>query len=101
MKKIIGYIWKILKNYYVLATIGFIVWVGFFDNDNVLSQFQARKELNGLLQQKKYYTDEIQKNKNLVKSLSTDILALEKFGREKYLMKKDNEDIYLIITDTI
>ncbi|MEI7426338.1 MAG: septum formation initiator family protein, partial [Candidatus Moraniibacteriota bacterium] len=72
-----------------------------FDNDNILSQFQARKELNALLQQKKYYTDEIQKNKDLVRSLSTDSKALERFGREKYLMKKDNEDIYLIITDTV
>jgi cell division protein FtsB len=101
IKRILAFTWKILKNYYILATVLFVVWVGFFDNDNILSQFQARKELNALLQQKKYYTDEIQKNKDLVRSLSTDSKALERFGREKYLMKKDNEDIYLIITDTV
>jgi cell division protein FtsB len=67
----------------------------------VVSQFQSRKELNALLQQKKYYTEEIQKNKDLVKSLSTDKKELERYAREKYLMKKDNEDIYLVITDTV
>jgi hypothetical protein len=84
-----------------MATLGFVVWVGFFDNDNVLSQFQQRKELNGLMQQKKYFVDEIQKNKDLAKALSTNVRAMEKFGREKYLMKKENEDIFLIIADTV
>jgi cell division protein FtsB len=84
-----------------MATVGFIVWVGFFDNDNFVSQFQQRKELNALMQQKKYYVEEIQRNKNLVKSLTTDRKELERYAREKYLMKKENEDIYLVITDTV
>lgn len=101
MKKVLKFIWKILRNYYIMATVGFIVWVGFFDNDNIVSQFQQRKELNQLLQQKKYYTDQIQKNKELVTSLTTNTKELERFAREKYLMKKDNEDIFLIIGDTV
>ncbi len=99
MKRVLKVIWSIVKNYYIIATLGFVVWVGFFDNDNLVSQYKQRKELRELMQQKKYYVDEIQKNKDLVKALTTDKKALEKFGREHYLMKRKNEDIYLIINE--
>ena len=101
MKRILVFAWKMVRNYYVMVTLAFVVWVGFFDNDNWVSQYEQRKELRELMQQKKYYVDEIKKNNDLVKALSTDKKELERFGREKYLMKKPNEDIFLIINENV
>ena len=101
MKKIRPLIIKILRNYFVMATLIFLVWVTFFDDNNLISQYQQRRELNLLLRQKKYLTDEIKKNKDTYRSLTTDVKFLQRFAREKYLMKRPNEDIYLIIPDTI
>ncbi|HOV12369.1 MAG TPA: hypothetical protein PLL90_11475, partial [Bacteroidales bacterium] len=69
MKKVFLKIWSVLKNYYVLASVVFVVWVGFLDTDNLMSQISQRKEMNGLLEQKKFYTEEIQRMKELSQSL--------------------------------
>lgn len=98
MKKIFLKIWSILKNYYVLAALAFIVWVGFLDTDNLVSQLAQRKEMNGLLEQKKFYTEEIQNMKKLSEALKTDRETMERYGRENYQMKKKNEDVYMIVS---
>jgi cell division protein DivIC len=99
MKKIGSIAWSIIKNYYVMATLGFIVWVGFFDSDNLLGQYAQRKVMNGLIEQKKFYTEEIQNMKKLSEALTNDKEALEKYGRENYLMKRPSEDIFLIVSE--
>lgn len=104
MKKVFLKIWSVLKNYYVLASVVFIVWVGFLDTNNLMSQISQRKEMNGLLEQKKFYTEEIQRMKELSQSLKTDREAMECYGRENYQMKKKSEDIFLIVpskSDTV
>jgi peptidoglycan hydrolase CwlO-like protein len=57
---------------------------------------QYRSELNELKQKKKYYLEEIEKTRNDVEMMKTNPSWKEKVAREQYLMKKDNEDIYLI-----
>jgi cell division protein FtsB len=57
---------------------------------------QYRSELNELKQKKKYYLEEIEKTRKDVKMMKTNPSWKEKVAREQYLMKKDNEDIYLI-----
>lgn len=99
IKVIIKKIWKILRNPFIFSTAFFIVWVSFFDNDNIISHFKQRKELNRLLEQKKYYTGEIEKNKTLLHQLTSNVSDLERYGREKYLMKKEHEDLFLVIAD--
>jgi len=98
MKNILLKIWGLVKNYYIIATLAFIVWISFFDTDNLVSQYAQRKEMNQLLQQKKFYTSEIQRMKNLSEALTTDMSAMEQYGRENYLMKRPGEDIYLVVT---
>lgn len=99
MKKVLLKIWSILRNYYILATLVFVVWVGFIDTDNYVSQRKQRKEMDGLLEQKKFYTDEIRKMKKLSADLATNKEAMERYGRETYLMKKPNEDIFLVVNE--
>ncbi|HEY6159701.1 MAG TPA: septum formation initiator family protein [Bacteroidia bacterium] len=88
---------RIIKNKYFLTTIFVAVWVVFFDKNDVFSQFDLRKKLKDLETEKQYYITEIEKNKNDLHELRTNPQNLEKFAREKYLMKKDNEDIFVIV----
>ena len=94
-KKII----QILKNKYVLITLAFIIWLLFFDKNNIISQIKLRKNLKQIKHDKEYYTKEIQKDSISTQELLTDTSNLIKFAREKYLMKKDCEDIFLIIRE--
>jgi cell division protein FtsB len=73
----------------------------FFDSNNVLTNLRTRDKLNALRKDKKFYVDEIKKDSILIQKLHSDTLELEKYARERYLMKKDNEDVYLIIDTTV
>ncbi len=75
----------------------FIILLIFFDRNNLITQVKLTKMLIKLRTQKEFYQIETQKNKELIKELKTNPETLEKYAREKYLMKKDSEDIYLII----
>ena len=95
LKKIL----KVLINKYVLITLAFILWIVFFDSNNFFTRSRLRDKLEVLQQEKRFYLDEIQKDSALTMKLLNDSAELERFAREKYLMKKDNEDLFLV-TDT-
>ena len=86
---------KILTNTYVLVLTIFVIWMAFFDTNSLLIHLELRKEIKKLEQQKEFLQTEIKKDKKALKELSTPE-ELEKFAREKYYMKKDNEEIFLI-----
>ena len=88
-----------LKNKYSITLIVFIVWLTFFDQNNMLLQFQDKLELWDLDDEKEYYQIEIQKTKSDLEELTTDINSLERFAREKYLMKRDNEEVFVIVEE--
>ncbi len=92
-------LFRILSNKYLLAFLIILVWVLFFDGNNLISRFRILSEIRQLRQQKKYYREEIRINEDIRDALLHDIDQVEKFGRETYLMKRDNEDIYLIIEE--
>jgi hypothetical protein len=95
LKKIL----KILLNKYLLTSVAFAVWIIFFDTNNILTRNRMQQKLDELNTEKKFYLDEIRRDSILTQKLLTDSTWLEKFAREKYLMKKDNEDLFLV-TDT-
>lgn len=86
-----------LKNKYVFTTLIFIVWMLFFDRNDIISQIGMRNKLSQMKQDKLYYTAEIAQNKIAMQELMTNPETLEKFAREKYLMKKDDEDVFVIV----
>ncbi len=90
---------NLLKNKYFLATIAFLVWMLFFDKNDIMSQYEYRTQLNQLEQEKEFYTKEIQQVTTDLQELSSNRAKLEKFAREKYHMKKDNEDVYVIVPE--
>ena len=86
---------KIFTNTYILVLTIFVIWVAFFDTNSLLIHRELQKEINKLEQQKDFLQKEIEKDKKLLDELK-DPEALEKYAREKYYMKKDNEEIFLI-----
>ena len=92
-------IFRILINKYFLTTVAFAVWMVFFDSNNLLTRNRLQEKLDGLNLQKQFYLQEVKKDSTLTKQLLSDSNQLEQFARERYLMKKDNEDVFLV-TDT-
>ncbi len=88
-----------LKNKYVVAFLAFVIWVMFFDRNSMIIQYRLSNTLHGLESEKTWYKQEINNDSTALYELQHDNEKLEKVAREKYLMKKDNEDIYLIIKD--
>ena len=88
-----------LKNKYVITSIIFLVWISFFDQNNWFERLKNMKQLNQLEDDKQYYQTKIKEETKRLKELQTDKENLEKFAREQYLMKKDDEDIFLIIEE--
>lgn len=97
IKKFVDKIPSILKNKYLLTGVAFLVLMLFLDRNNLVSQYKMRKELNGLRKELKFYHDQAQSDSIELSRLTGDSLELEKLGREKYMMKRDSEDIYIIV----
>ena len=89
---------NIIKNKYLLALMGFAVWLLFFDKNDLLSQLNRKKELKGLLTKVSYYREQINIVHSELKNLQNNPSTLEKYAREKYFMKRDNEDVFIIET---
>ncbi|MEI7499176.1 MAG: hypothetical protein WCK84_01905 [Bacteroidota bacterium] len=93
-------IFRILINKYFLTTVAFVIWMVFFDSNNMLTRNRLQEKLDGLNVEKQFYLQEIKKDSTLSQQLISDSAELEKFARERYLMKKGNEDIFLVIDTT-
>jgi cell division protein FtsB len=87
----------ILKNKFVLVTLALLIWVAFFDSNNWIKQARLQSEIDDLEEQKEYYLKEIEKDSIALFDLTNNQETQEKFAREKYLMKKENEDVIVII----
>lgn len=88
---------KILKNKYLLVIIGLVVWLLYFDRNDIFTQFDLVSKCNKLNTEKEYYIAEIEKNKKEIMDLQTNKKSLETFAREKYHMKCDNEDVFVFV----
>lgn len=86
-----------LLNKYFLTLLAFVVWLVFFDSNNLIMQQDLNAKLKELQIEKRFYLEEIRKDSLLTLQLRTDSASLERFARERYLMKKSNEDLFLVI----
>ena len=91
---------KFITNIYVIIISIFLVWMVFFDENSFLNHREFDKEIEKLNREKEYYKSEIEQDKELIEKLENKE-DLEKFAREQYKMKKENEEIYLIEYDTL
>lgn len=83
------------SNIYVVILTIFVIWMVFFDTNSLLAQRDLQKDINELKRQQEYLREAIAKDKALIKKLRNSE-ELEKFARETYHLKKDDEEIYII-----
>ncbi|SRX76496.1 FtsB family cell division protein [Aequorivita antarctica] len=86
---------RFISNKYILILILFIVWMIFFDANSYLIHHELDNDINGLEDNAEFYQKEIDHDKTFIKKME-DSNEMEKFAREKYYLKKENEDIYII-----
>ena len=91
---------KFTKNFYFIAGMLFIFWMLFLDSNDLYTQYRLSRQLKTLNGEKEFYQQKIEEVKQEREQLLTDTEALEKFAREKYLMKKESEDLYVIVEES-
>lgn len=87
---------KYLKNKYSITLLVFFVWMMFFHDIDIPFMVKTRQELNHVEEQRDWYRVENKRAKEALEDLTTNEETLEKFAREEYFMKRDNEDVYVI-----
>jgi len=96
-------IWKfilvIIRNKYLVVFCFFGIWVTFLDTYNLIDRFENLQKLNELKKEVEFFKNEINVYNQQYKELFSGKNDLEKFAREQYLMKEENEDIFIIISD--
>ena len=90
------WLFKIIKNKYIVAVVAFVVWILFFDRNDLFTQWDRKAELNKLEASKAYYQEEIISIKKELADLDSDPEILEKIAREKFFLKKANEDVFIV-----
>ena len=90
---------KVFLNKYFIILVLFAVWMTFFDTNSLKRQKILNTRINEIKEMKEFYREEIDKNNKTIEELQTNPEAVEKLAREKYLMKKENEDIFIFEED--
>lgn len=91
---------NIFTNKYLITGIAFAVWMLFFDRNDITLQLKRVHELKKLQESEKVMDKQISDTKQELSLLKTNPETLEKYAREKYMMKKDNEDLFIITPDS-
>ena len=84
-----------LKNKYLVTGSFFLVWMLFFNEKDLLSEFKRKAKFNELQKSEARMSETIKETKQELSQLKTNAQTIEKYAREKYLMKKDNEDLFV------
>ena len=93
-------IFRVISNKYVIILVLFVIWMGFFDENSFLNHRELDEEIDKLEDANDYYKKQIDADQKVINNLN-DPDSLEKYAREEYKMKKENEDIFIIEYDTI
>jgi cell division protein DivIC len=83
--------------FYFITGLIMLVWIIFFDEANIFSQFSLWRKLSGIRNQKEYYSEEIKNVDKERKEVMGNAKAMEQFAREKYLMKKPKETVFVLV----
>lgn len=90
---------RLLKNKYFVSLLFFVIYVLIFSQNNLIERYSYLKQVKQLEHQKEYYQTQIKENSEKLNQLKTNAKNLEKFAREQYLMKRPNEDIFVIVKE--
>ena len=90
-------IFSVVTNKYLLTVVGLAVWLTFFDRNDIFTQYDLKQQVLKLEKERNYYLEQIIANNKAIEELHTNQKSIEKFARETYLMKRDNEDVFVIV----
>ncbi len=90
---------QVVTNRYFIAPMCLLVWISFFDSNDIFSQLASKRQLQKLKDEKSYYINKIQEVRVNYSELSSNPKTMEKYARERYFMKKQNEEIFLIVEE--
>lgn len=99
MGKLSSSVFKNIRKEMLLAAAFFLLWIGFFDEYNLISHFRNQQKLEQLTEQKEYLKNKILSDQRKIHELQTNRKNLEKFAREQFLMKQENEEIFLVVEE--
>ncbi|WP_238783765.1 FtsB family cell division protein [Blattabacterium cuenoti] len=88
---------KIFKNKYFWISFLFLIWMSFFDTNSLELHWKFKKNLNQMILDRDFLKEKILSEGNHLKKLNTDSKYLEKVAREKFYMKKEDEDLFLVV----
>jgi cell division protein FtsB len=88
---------KFITNKYLIASAIFIGYMIFADKNNVIEQYKLQQQYTKIKREHRYYEQQIIDARKQRDELFSNETNLEKFAREKYLMKRDNEDVFVIV----
>ena len=88
---------RVLRNFYLLTAAGFVVWMAVFDSNDLGKQYDMYHKWRELKAEKAYYEANITSVKKDRAELLSSPTLLEKFAREKYLMKRPGEDVFVLV----
>jgi cell division protein DivIC len=88
---------RVLRNFYFLTAVGFVVWMAVFDSNDLSKQYDMYHKWRELRAEKEYYEANIESVKKERAELLSSPALLEKFAREKYLMKRPGEDVFVLV----
>lgn len=97
MKNIIFKYYKYLVNKYAIVTAIFLFILLFSDRNGLVNQWEQKAKFNKVLDENQYFRTEIDKLNKDHENLFSNAKNLEKYAREKYLMKRDDEDVYIVV----
>ncbi len=90
---------RFTRNFYFLFGASFLIWMLFIDTNDVFTQIKLRNKLRNLEDEKEYYLEKIDEVRAEREELLSNDELLEKFAREKYLMKKESEDLFIVVEE--
>lgn len=90
---------KAFRNFYMVTGGVFLIWMTFFDDNDFISRMKLSSKLSSLESEKEYYAEKITEVEKDHEELMGTRELLEKFAREKYLMKKSTEDIFVVVEE--
>lgn len=90
---------KYTKNFYFLFTLFFVLWMLFIDSNDIFTQFKLRSKVKELEKQREFYMERKEKIKADREELMSNYELLEKFARERYMMKRKTEDLYVVVEE--
>ncbi|MFT5568022.1 MAG: cell division protein DivIC [Cyclobacteriaceae bacterium] len=99
IQRLWGRIPKIFKNFYVLAGAFFLIWLTVFDSNDLITQYRLSNKQAELESTKDFYLEQIEDVKSDREALLNDEALLEKMAREKYYMKKEGEDVFVVVEE--